>query len=235
MNPSVAEEDYATSLRGWKSYLSGRGILANPFSRSQWKINRPRLLRAVGFSDTGATMKFTICDKIRSGLAALVSNPHGEDRTSKLQTAVAVISSLPGGGKTRLLLELLDLLPDFDALYYVTFSHTSPLSDKFDTMEDLEHAEKSIAMRILYQAISVHPGQNKPSFSDWSRELGSRGLQEVLTIRDAIRLLGGDPQKKSVLAVDEANKLQERGTTTTSVEMAMANLIGMLRHTMIHS
>lgn len=87
-------------------------------------------------------------------------------------------------------------------------------------------------MRILYQAISVSRSQDKSSFNDWFRELRFRGLKDGLTIRDAIILLGGDPQKKSVLAVDEANQLQKRGTTTTGVEMAMANLIGTLDQTM---
>lgn len=133
MIPSVAEEHYATSLKDWESYLGGLGILANPFSRSQWRTNRSSLLRAVGFSDTGATMKFTISDKIRSDLTDLVSTPHHNIGADKGHTVVAVISSLPGGGKTRLLLELLELFPDFDALYYITFYHTSPLSASFDT------------------------------------------------------------------------------------------------------
>ena len=145
MIPSIAEESYATSLKDWESYLGECGITVNPFGRSEWKTNRSTLLRAIGFSDTGAKMKFTISHMIRSDLAALVSTPHHKTRAGKGQTVVAVISSISGGGKTRLLLELLELFPDFDALYYVTFYHTSPLSATFDTMEDFEHAEKSIA------------------------------------------------------------------------------------------
>ena len=90
-------------------------------------------------------------------------------------------------------------------------------------------------MRILYQAILVRRDEDKPSFNEWFRELRIRGLKDVLAIKDAIRLLGGDPQKKSVLAVDEANKLQERGTTKIGAEMAMANVIGTLGQTMSNS
>ena len=194
MLPSVAKEQHATSLKSWESYLAELGINVNPFGRSQWKTNRVQLLKALGFRHTGATMKFTISDKIRSGLVALVSAPRDEIRAGKSQAAVAVFSSGPGGGKSRLLLELLELLPeDFDALYYVTFHHTSPVSPQFDTMEDLEQAEKSIAMRILYQAISVHRSRGRLSFRDWIRELRSKGLEVGLTIRDAIMLLGGGP------------------------------------------
>ena len=232
MLSNESAQDYATTLRDWNSYLRECGILANPFSRSQWDTNRSTLLRAVGFSDTGATMHFTISDKIRSGLQTLVSRANNS-KTSK--TEVAVISSLPGGGKTRLLLELLDVLPDFEALYYVSFNLKSPPSAKFDTMEDLELTERSIAMRILYQAILVHSRQNDLSFREWLRELYDRRLEDIFTIKDAIKLLGGDPQKKSVVAVDEANKLKERGTTTISAEMQMANLIGTLGQTMNNS
>ena len=48
-------------------------------------------------------------------------------------------------------------------------------------------------------------------------------------------MLGDDRQKKSVVAVDEANKLKERGTTTIGGEMAMAILIGTLGQTMSNS
>lgn len=60
----------------------------------------------------------------------MVQEPFG-----KASANVQVISSLPGGGKSRLLAELWNLLQDSDirAIYLVTFNNVSPLGE-YDQM-----------------------------------------------------------------------------------------------------
>ena len=128
-------------LENWPSYLIECGLTADPFQRSQWNNDPSRLRDAFGLNNTGASMKFNLSAGTKHHFYMVTKLP----RTGKDQINVSAVSSLPGGGKTRLLLELLELLPStFDALYYTTFDYKSQLFPKFDTMRYNDDTEKSI-------------------------------------------------------------------------------------------
>ncbi|CAF9912983.1 hypothetical protein IMSHALPRED_000867 [Imshaugia aleurites] len=118
---SVPEKLHSKSLDEWRQYLRECNIIINPFGRSPWESN-PSILRKQRLNKTGESMNLNISDEIRSKLISPNSGS-GMD-----QVRVSVISSIRGGGKTRLLLELLELLQDFDALYFITLNERAYLS-----------------------------------------------------------------------------------------------------------
>lgn len=226
------------SLTGWAQYLHDCNVTVNPFDRSQWNINRAEFLQLAALSDIGVEMQFNLSDEIRSRLSRS-SMKSDRFSSSKDQIRVSVVSSIPGGGKTRLLLELLELRQDFEALYFVTFNNASPLS-QYDEMQDDQLAERSVAMRILFQAVAIvafQKGRQLQTFDIWVKEIHDKGLEDVMTIKNAIALLGGDVSKRCGLAVDECNKLEEevnvwhRGEIAPGV--AMSNLVKVLGRVMI--
>lgn len=94
----------SSDLDRWTNYLGGKGITTNPFGRSQLETNSYELKLAFGLSETGAKMKFSIAYQIRTQLVSSVTehDQGGEQRDSKHHAQISVISSLPGGRKTRL-------------------------------------------------------------------------------------------------------------------------------------
>ena len=115
-------------------------------------------------------------------------------RNNERDVVIMALDSLPGGGKTRLLLELLPLLEgvhDFQALYMTTYSDSSYLCS-FVRMEEIPTmASRSIAMRILYQAVLTQQiRDNKPwiDFNEWLRKVEALGT--INSIEEAIQLLG---------------------------------------------
>lgn len=120
----------------------------------------------------------------------MVQEPFG-----KASANVQVISSLSGGGKSRLLAELWNLLQDSDirAIYLVTFNNVSPLGE-YDQMQDIDHACMSVAMRLLYQAVHFQeePEQVRP-FDKWllefpaSRQRWYCNLLSAMTINQVLR------------------------------------------------
>ena len=211
----------------WIEYLNRKGITADPFRRAQWETNSSKLLQALGFNEIGANMKFDISDDIRTQITSRVRQ-YDKSRTGKDQFRISVVSSLPGGGKTRLLLELLSLLSDFNALYYISFHNFSKFDEEYDTVYDVGSFKKSIAMRMLFQAVQIQEesSQRKQHFSTWLKEVRYEKLLHINSIPEAIKLLGGDPSQKCVLAVDEASKLQYK-------ETAIARLIEVLGDAML--
>lgn len=96
-------------------------------------------------------MKFQISEKMTEQLTYMYER-NSEPRNGKDSFNVGAFTSSRGGGKTRLLLELLNLLPDMEALYFVTFGDPTPLS-ALDSMQNRDSMGKSVAMRLLYHAI----------------------------------------------------------------------------------
>ena len=216
----------------WSTYLYQCGITTNPFHHTQWEKNSPKYLEACGINATGAKMKFSLSPEVTSWVTSIKSECE-YPRWGNHHMRVSVISSGPGGGKTRLLLELLSLPLEFDALYYVTFNNMSPISPTYDRMQNSEEAEKSIAMRILYQAILVqgYPDRQMQPFHEWREDLNPKGLKDVTRITNAIELLGGDRQAEYALAVDEANQIEENGIDNPGA--AMYSLIQVLGEAML--
>lgn len=199
------------ATQAWTQYLQTYNIPSDPFSRSQWQSTESHTRQIPGFHPTGLQMEHKISDGKKELLQRIVKRIP-DLRTAKDHFKVGVVSTLPGGGKTRFLVELLTLLEDngIEALYYVTFNSFSRLVHDFDKMQDEDGAHKSVAMRILYGAVQARSSSTqKMDFSDWLLDIHKRGLQDICRIQQAILLLGGDPKKKCVLAVDEVNKLVE--------------------------
>ena len=225
-----------TNMEEWSSYLKECGLTTNPFQRSQWKTDPSTLRNAFGLNGTGASMSFNLSADTKEHLLSDV-NATEYPRIGKDQVNVLAISSLPGGGKTRLLLELLGILPsNFDAIYYISFNNQSRLSPDFDAMESRIDTERSIAMRILYQGIQMQ-GRPTPEkmekFHDWLGDLEKKKLGYVTKIAHAIQLLHGDMKKTCVLAVDEANQIEEEELIRSDI--AMANLVKVLGEAMVRT
>lgn len=158
-------------------------------------------------------MDFNISERTTKDLKYLYEG-NSQARFGKTHFNVGgLTSSVPGGGKTRFLLELLNLLPDMEALYFVTFGNPAPISP-FDRMQNRDSAGKSVAMRLLYHAIQSQGTREGQSFEAWVQEVHDLHLKDVAEIKNAIKMLGGDPGMKCLLAVDEVNKAQEHTTIT---------------------
>ena len=140
----------------WMNYLDGKRITVNPLRRSQWETNLDELMLTLRLNKIGAKMKFSISNKIRTRLIDSITHRKGE-KTGKDQIEIPVFTSLPGGGKTWLLLALLSLLPDFDALYYVTLGNLSEsrFHPAYHHVHDSYDFQESIAMRILFSATQI--------------------------------------------------------------------------------
>ena len=182
-------------------------------------------------------MKFQIAPTLLSQLTSLVDPSHGW--RGKNTFRIGVISSIPGGGKTRLLLELYNLLPGMDAVYFVDFFDRSPLLAGFDQMKDTQSAKKSIAMRILYQAIQLKSDRGQQqSFKNWLDEVNTKGLPHVDEITDAIGYLGADMDGKCVIAIDEVTQLIEDPRSDVSQDgtvTAMVHLINAIGQSIINN
>ena len=228
----------------WTKYLGGKGITTNPFRRSRWESHPHDFKRALGLNETGVMMKFNISEDLKTQLLLPVTRYDQQVkkwRFGKDQVQISVISSVPGGGKTRLLLELLSLLPEFRALFYVTFNNASELNEEYDDMHNWVRFRKSIAMRILFQALKIQEAlQSGPSFNSplsglqygpWLKEVSREQLKEIHNIPDAMRLLGGDPTEKCILAVDEANRLVDHKLRSS----ALPDLIRVLGEAMLET
>ncbi len=229
----------------WPQYLQEHNIPPDPLSRSQWESPLSKTRQRPGLPKTGLQMEHKISDDVKRKLRKATVDRFPKMRWSKQQVEVTVISSLPGGGKTRFLAELLNLLGDSEirALYYVTFGSSSRLlHNDFDNMDDEEAAQKSIAMRILYEAVQAHSNTDQVSrdFASWISDVRNLGLEDVHNIDRAISLLGGDTQRKCIVAVDEVNKLKEDFTSTglqseKALHVAMTNLVSVLGYSMLYT
>ena len=241
MRPPVANELHTKPLTRksqeesdwdrWTKYLHENDININPFDRLQWISDEGRYL-ALGLNDTGAKMNFNISDEIRSKLTRPITES-SENRFGTAQFYISFISSGPGGGRTRLLLELRNLRPDLDALYFVTLNGLSALSSDDDVQTE-DSTEISIAMRILYQAVQlVRIQKKKPlqGYRIWHDQILGANLKMNVTIREAITLLGGDIHKRCALVVDEVHKLEEGSQSPGNV--ALKNLVTVLGHAML--
>ena len=154
------------STMTWPLYLQEYNIPPDPFSRSQWESPLSKTRQRPGLPKTGLQMEHKISDDVKRRLREATVDNFPRMRQSNEQVKVTVISSLPGGGKTRFLAELLNLLGDSEirALYYVTFISSSRLlNNDFDNMETEESAHKSIAMHILYEAVQAHSSTDQDS------------------------------------------------------------------------
>ena len=215
------------STQAWDQYLHTYlhvdNVPSNPFSRSQWRSTDSHTRRTPGFCATGLQMEHKISDGKKDLLQGLVQRIP-DSRVAKDHLRVGVISSLPGGGKTRFLVELLNLLEEngIEDLYFVTFNSSSRLIPSFDRMQDEVGAHKSVAMRILYRAVQARSDKRHiMDFAHWLLDIHDQGLKDICNISQAIRLLGGDPQRKCVVAVDKVNQLiEDFGRTGLDLEDA---------------
>ncbi len=231
------------STMTWPQYLQEYNIPPDPFSRSQWESTLSKTRQRPRLPKTGLQMEHKISDDVKRQLKEATVDRFPRLRQGKDHVKVTVISSLPGGGKTRFLAELLNLLGDSEicALYYVTFSSSSRLlHNDFDDMETEESAHKSIAMRILYEAVQAHSNtdQDSKDFASWISDVRHLVLADINDINRAISLLGGDTKRKCIVAVDEVNKFQEDFTKTglqskKALHVAMKNLIKALGYSML--
>ncbi len=215
----------------WTKYLQENDITTNPFDRLQWISDQGRCL-ALGLNDTGAMMNFSISDKIRSSLTRPITES-SELRYGYQQFEVSYFSSVPGGGKTRLLLELPNLRPDCDALYFVTLSNLSAISPD-DDMQTRNGTEVAIAVRILYQAVQIVRIQKKKPLQEykiWRDQILAASLKVNVTIHEAITLLGGDIHKRCALAVDDVHEVEEGSQAPGNV--AFKNLARVLGEAML--
>ena len=110
-------------------------------------------------------------------------------RGNKNTFRIGVISSIPGIGKTRLLLELYNLLPGIDAIYYVTFSDLSDLLNDFDNIKDAQYKITQSAKKSAYPIELICPRgldyrqqsailENFPLMSGWRV---SKGTKQILS------------------------------------------------------
>ena len=232
------------STMTWPQYLQGYNIPPDPFSRSQWESTLSKTRQRSRLPKIGLQMQYQVSDDVRWLLRAGVEWVR-RWRFGKNHCQVTTISSLPGGGKTRFLAELFNLLEDSEigALYYVTFSSSAGLLHKdFDNMDTEESASTSIAMRILYEAVQAHSNtdQDSKDFASWISHVRNLGLADMNNIKQAISLLGGDPRQKCIIAVDDVNKLKEDFTNTglqskEASHVAMKNLFKALFYPMMYS
>ena len=149
-NPLTRKSQDKPDWDRWTKYLHENDININPFDRLQWISDEGRFL-ALGLNDTGAKMNFNISDWIRSRLTRPITES-SEYRSGKAQFDISYFSSVPGGGKTRLLLELPNLRTDFDALYFVTLNDSSALfpdDDEVHKLEEGSQAPGTVALRNL--------------------------------------------------------------------------------------
>lgn len=75
-------------------------------------------------------------------------------------------------------------------------------------MQSREAACKSVAMRILCYAVRL--SHDRPqNFNQFLIEVRDRSLEDIYGIHLAVQLIGGDPTKNCVVAVDEVNRIAE--------------------------
>lgn len=194
--------------------LSDHNFSSNPFTRDCWASNPDKFFAAYGFGPVGRKMKYTIFNDMKLKIDSSFQQQFAVERRCRNQNTMKmeVLIGPPGSGKTRLLLELCNVLSketNIGAFYLVTFSGSSGISE-YDQMQATQFAERSVAMRIPYQAvILLNNKSQRLDFAKWLKEVEQEKLEEILEIRDAIRLVGGDPKENCVVAVDESNKIYD--------------------------
>ncbi|KAL9032182.1 MAG: hypothetical protein Q9180_006645, partial [Flavoplaca navasiana] len=235
VNHNMSEQHEA-----WRRYLADHKVFSNPFNQQNWQNHGDIFHAAYDFKPRGSMMKFILATSKTNKIKEMFENSVSVTPRTKDNQAVKVISSLPGGGKSRLLQELSNILHDcgLDAVYLATFDRPSFLcrEDAMDC-DDNAYASRAIAMRIIFQAIRISDeGARKSSleYSQWLSTLKDLNLVPIDDIHDAIRLVGGDPMKRCVIAVDEVNKLLEeashmkKGISTAMEAEVSAKAIGQL-------
>ena len=207
--------DMSEQQEAWRRYLADHKVFSNPFKQRNWQNHRDVFHAAYDFKPRGSMMKFILATSKTNTIKEMFVNSISVTPRTKDNQAVKVISCLPGGGKSRLLQELSNILDNcgLDAVYLATFDRPSFLcrEDAMD-LDDNAYASRAIAMRLLFQAIRISDeGARKSSleYSQWLSTLKDLNLTPIDDIHDAIRLVGGDPMKRCVIAVDEVNKLLE--------------------------
>ena len=206
-----------TPLKAWQDYLRPYVKIGNPYDRASWgSYSRSTLLKSVGLAVLDESTTVPISPQTLQKLEQMLASTR-EKRQAKKDVKIAIVTGFSSIEKTRFLLELPALLSnelELQALYYVNFANASRLLSS-ETSQDTKSSGAPVAMRLIYQAVlfnTVHTKKDLAhlNFAAWSEYVHNEvGLNDIPDIKTAVRFLGGDPQKKCAIVVDQVDQLIE--------------------------
>ena len=147
------------------------------------------------------------------------------------------IESIPGGGKTRLLLELPTLLQatyQFQSVYHLTFNSNSPWYSFDLAQKYFKGASQCIAMGMLYKGVRIQRQEDSKAcqtFEAWYSNI--KHLGPVRDIKTAIALLRGNSKEPCLIAIDDMNKLfEDKNLSALATEQAARDIFRSLQEAM---